>query len=299
MILDNFQNSVRSTSIKSATLSLEDLKKLYEIVNAQNDEAKGLQLEHIAKHEAKANAVYPKEEVEEVKNKILEKYVVGIEIFTSKGQYLRFYNPEDAFDKNKIPDNIDRIIISNTLLFNLQRDLIQPYKIIIDLDFSRTTLLDVSSNPTHETYNPSKIEVWGLKESWTEGVHQKLLEFYSERTNKRYWLHRKNIYDLFLWTLLVPVLFWNLYKIDIWLNEKISGLSSVLITFIYIYIFIVGLLFFNLLFKYLRRTFPPMELKSNLNTKSKIIRVIILTVVSGIGLKILTDVIFSLISFLL
>lgn len=298
MMLDNFQNSVRLTDIKSVTLSLEDLRKLFEIVHTQNEEAKEHQLDYIKKYESRAVAAFPKEDVEDVKNKILEKYVVGVEIFTTKGQYFRYYNPEDAFDKNRIPDNINRIVISNTLVFNLQRELIQPYKIIVDLDFSRTTLLDLSSNPSHETYNPSKIEVWGLKESWTDGVHEKLLEYFKERANKRYWLHRKNIYDLFLWALLIPIVFWNLYRIDVWLNEKIARLSSVLITLTYIYIFIVGLLFFNLLFKYLRHSFPPMELKSNLNTKGKIVRGIILAVVSGIGIKILVDIIIGLVSLL-
>ena len=297
-MFDNFQNIVRSTNIKSLTLSIEDLGKLFELIKKLNEEAKEHQVESIIKMGMASVPVYPYEVVEDAKKVMLEKYVVGVEIYTTKGQYFRYYNPEEAFDKNKLPDNINRIVISNTLVFNLQRELIQPYRIIVDLNFSRTTLLDFLSNPSYETFNPSKIEVWGLNESWTYGAHEKLSEYIKIRSNKRYWIHSRNIYDLFIWALIVPIVFRILYKIDLWLNVKIIHISSVLFTFIYIYLFIVGLLIFNLSFKYLRRSFPPMELKSNLNTKGKIASSLILLFVSSVGIKMLYDIIRYLVSYL-
>lgn len=298
-MIDSFQNSLRLSNIKCATLSLDDLHKLFEIIKKHNEESKKHQIDYVDETRRKADRVFPDEEVVKIKNDLVDKYVVGVEIYTKKGQYSRTFNPDEAFDKNKIPDDVVKIIIANTFLFNNQQGLIQPYKIIVELDFNKTTLLDFASNPSYETYNSSKIEIWGLLESWVDGVHDKILNFFKERKNNRQWLHRKNIYDLFLWVLIVPIIFWNMVKIDYWLKSKVINLSSVITVFIYIYIFIVTLLIFNLLFKYLRHSFPPMELKSNLNTKGKMIRFIILAVASGIGIKYLIDITISIISLLL
>lgn len=174
----------------------------------------------------------------------------------------------------------------------------QPYKIIVDLDFGRTTLIDLVTNPSHETYNPSKVEIWGLSEIWVEGVYNKLLKFLKERENKRYWLHRKNIYDLFVWFIVVPILFWNLYKLDSWLQQKLEDLSSVLMVFVFIYTFLLGLILFNLFFKYLRRSFPPMELTSNIHSKGKFIRTIIIMVASALGINYLVQIVNGIISLL-
>lgn len=298
-MIDSFQNSLRLSNIKCATLGLDDLRKLFEIIKTHNEESKKFQSDFIDENRKKADRTFTDEEVLQFKNDLINKYVVGVEIYTKKGHYSRTFNPDEAFDKNKIADDVNKIIISNTPLFNIQKELIQPYKIIVELDFSKTTLLDLASNPSYETYNSSKVEIWGLAESWVDGVHDKILDFFKERKNNRQWLHRKNIYDLFLWVLIVPIIFWNMIKIDYWLKSKVINLSSVITVFIYIYIFIITLLIFNLLFKYLRHSFPPMELKSNLNTKGKMIRFIILAVASGIGIKYLIDITIGIISLLL
>ena len=299
MLLESFKNSVRTSQINCSTLNLDDLRKLFEIVKNQNEESKKYQLDYIDDVHLKLPDSHSQEEINEVKKVVNDKYIVGIEIFSTKGHYFRTFNPDEAFDKNKIPDDVTKIIISNTIVFNLDKQLVQPYKIIVDLDFYRTTLLDLISNPSHETYNPSKVEIWGLSETWVDGVHNKLLKFLKERENKRYWLHRKNIYDIFIWLIVIPIIFWNLYKIDYWLQQKFSQLSSVLTVFSYIYTFIFGLILFNLFFKYMRRSFPPMELKSNLHSKGKIIRTTIITVASAIGIKYLIEITDGLISLLL
>lgn len=298
-MVDSFQNSLRLSNIKCATLDLDDLSKLFEIIKNHNEESKKHQLEFIDENRQKADRTFTDEEVGQFKNNLINKYVVGAEIYTKKGQYSRSFNPDDAFDKKKIPDDVIKLIISNTFLFNIQKEFIQPYKIIVELDFGRTTLLDLASNPSYETYNSSKVEIWGLVESWVDGVHDKIIAYFKERENNRQWLHRKNIYDIFLWLLIIPIIFWNMIKIDYWLKSKILETSSVISVFIYIYIFIITLLVFNLIFKYLRHSFPPLELKSNLNAKGKYIRFIMLTVASGIGVKYLIDIVIGIISFLL
>jgi hypothetical protein len=222
MLLESFKNAVRISQINCATLSLDDLRKLFEIVKNQNEESKKYQLDYIDEFHSKLPTAHSQEAINEVKKAVLDKYIVGVEIFSGKGHYFRTFNPDEAFDKNKIPDDVTRIIISNTIVFNLDKQIIQPYKIIIDLDFSRTTLLSLGSNPSHETYNPSKIEIWGFAETWVDGVYNKLLEFLKERRNRRFWLHRKNIYDVFLWFIVVPIIFWNIYKIDFWLQKKFA-----------------------------------------------------------------------------
>jgi hypothetical protein len=291
MLQESFKNTARISQINCCTLSLDDFRKLFEIVKEQNEESKRYQLEYIDEFHSKLPDAHPQEEIDKVKKAVIDKYQVGVEIFSTKGQYYRTFNPDEAFDKTKISDDVTRIILSNTILFNLDKQLIQPYKIVVDLDFGRATLIDLVANPSHETYNPSKVEIWGLSEIWAEGVNNKILKFIKERENKRYWLHRKNIYDVFVWFIVVPILFWNLYKLDSWLQQKFKYLSSVLTVFGYIYTFLFGLILFNLFFKYLRRSFPPMELTSNIHSKGKFIRTIIIMAASALGINYLVQIV--------
>jgi len=298
-MLDSVKTNLRQSKIKSATLDIDDLIKSFEIVKSINEEALKLHLDYIDEFNSKSEIIPAEKEIKILKEKISEKYVVGVEIQTQKGRYIQTFDPDEAFDKKKIPDDVIHITISNTILFGNQNEILQLYQIKIDLDFTKPALIDFTKGPSYETSNQSVIGVWGLLESWVDGVHDYINKYFEARQNKRAWIHKKNMYDLIIWSLIIPIIFWNMYKIDIWITPKIEGMSSVFTTFLFIYLFIIGLLIFNLIFRYLRYAFPPVELKSNIHSKSKVIPKIITLVIIGYGIDIFRQIISWILDLLL
>ena len=121
MILQSFKLNSKSIKIKTISLTLDDLLKLFEIVKDWNEDAKKLQTQSVYEEWEQNKDAFKEEEVKAFNEKLLEKYVVGIEIIDSKGEFFRTYNPNEAFDKKKFPDNVISIRIVNTILFDAQR----------------------------------------------------------------------------------------------------------------------------------------------------------------------------------
>ena len=223
---------------------------MFSIVQELNEESKSHQTQYTNDLWEKEKDRFSEEEVKKFNESFIEKYVVGVEIWDSKGQYIRSFEPSEIFDKIKFPENVQRIRITNTMLFESQNQLIQPYRILVEYDFGSSKFFDLTSNPDHETFNSSKYEVWGIKESWTDGAYDKIDSFIKKRENNRSWIHRKNIYGFLLWLLIVPIILWNLQKVDLYLSSKISHVSQVYYIVIFLYLFFIGLIIFNFLFKY-------------------------------------------------
>jgi len=114
-----------------------------------------------------------------------------------------------------LPDGIKRIRISNLYKFLNQQNLYQFFKITITLDFTKTTLLDFLSNPSQATYNQSYIEIGGLEQDWVTYSFKSIKDFIENRKNNKAWIHKRNVYDVFIWFIIIPLIFWNLQKVEI------------------------------------------------------------------------------------
>lgn len=298
-MLQSFKLNTKSKKIKTISLTLDDLQKLFEIIKDWNEEAKNLQTQSIYETWEQNKTAFKEEEVKATNERFLEKYVVGVEIITSNGEFSRSFNPDEAFDKKRFPDNVISIRIANTFLFDAQREMIQSYRILAEFDFRKPVIMDLTSNNSFETSNNSYIEVLGLKSGWTEGAFSKLEEFVEQRTNNRKWLHRKNVYGLSIWLVLTPIVLWNIYKIENWLYIKLPNISNVLLVIIYLYIFFIALLIFAIIFRFLRNLFPPIEILENQKNKKRIIRNTVTGVLSLIVIEQIAELLIGLIGLLL
>lgn len=299
MILQSFKLNARSKKIKTISLSLDDLEKLFEIIKEWNEEAKKLQTQSIFEEYEKDKDKYKEEDVKSLNERLLNLYTVAIEIIDSKGEFFRSYEPTEAFDKKKFPDNVISVRITNTILFDAQRELTQSYRITATFDFRKPTVFDLTSNNSFETANDSIIEVFGVKSGWTEGAFSKLEEFVNKRKNNRKWLHRRNIYGLFLWLCFAPIVLWNFYRVEGWIFSKSPDLSNVLLVIIYLYLFFIALLLLAIIFRFLRNLFPPIEIIEYQDNTKKFLRNIITSLLSLIVLEQLAELFYSLISLLL
>jgi hypothetical protein len=297
MIPESFKFNTRSKKIKTISLTLEDFQKLFEIVREWNEEAKKLQTQSIYENWERNKELYKEEDVVSTNEKFLEKYVVGVEILTEDGEYFRSFNPDEAFDKKKFPDNVILVRIANSFLFDAQNALIQSYRILTEIDFRRPIIMDLTSNNSFETSNNSFVEVLGINIGWTEGAFKKLEYFLNQRSNKRTWLHRKNVYGLFIWLCFAPIVLWNINKIEKWIYIKIPNISNVLLVIIYLYVFFIALLTFAIIFRFLRNLFPPIEIVEN-PTNKKITRRIVTSVLSFIVIEQIGELLIGLLKLL-
>ena len=289
----------QTSPITSLHIDLTSLKKLVDLVKEINLKAKKLEEDNIRINSKDPRFNIPDSEVEKYVSNVLENYIVSIEITEFNGNYSVWYDSDLILKEEKFPDGVRSIRISNVYKFLNQQNLYQFFKITINLDFTKTTLLDFFSNPSQATYNQSYIEIGGLDQDWVTSSFASIKDFVENRKNNKSWIHKRNVYDVFLWFIIIPLIFWNLQKVEIWLdhiNPQISGSFTV---FILIYAFLIGLIIFSFIFKYARWLYPPVELFSRIKNAIKLQRLILFLIAAGILVKLVVDIVFEVIPFLL
>jgi|WetSurMetagenome_2_1015567.scaffolds.fasta_scaffold14486_5 hypothetical protein len=284
--------------ISSLKLDLISLKKLVELVTEINLKAKKLEEENIRINSKDPGGNIPKEEVENYVKKILENYLVAIEITEFNGNYSVWYNQDQIFKEEKFPDNIRAIRISNTNRFINRNDLFQFFRITINLDFSKSMLLNFMSNPSLATSNQSFIEIGGLDTDWVNSSLKAINDYLANRKNNKSWIHKSNVYDLFLWFIIIPLVFWNLQKVETLLDNFQKQISGSFKVFVLLYSFLIGLFVFNFIFKYARWLYPPIELSSQIGNSKKIQRLFLFLIISAIIVRLIIDLFFGIIPIL-
>jgi hypothetical protein len=130
---------------------------------------------------------------------------------------------------------------------------------MIEFDFDNTDIFDLTKNASSKTENMSAIIISGNNNSWVEGTYENLINLLKNSKHSRSWIHQRNIYDLFLWLVVMPLNFWNLITIENNFKIILNSFSSILRVGIYIYAFIIFTLLYRFLFNYFRWVFPYME----------------------------------------
>ena len=204
-MMDLIKANFQAVPIISLHLDLTSLKGLVEFVNEINVKAKKLEEDNIRENSGDLRLNVPHDEIENYVGKVLDNYLVSIEITEFNGNYSVWYDPELILKEEKFPDNIRTIRISNAHKFLNRQDLYQFFKITINLDFSKTTLLDFLSNPSHATYNQSYIEIGGLDKDWVNSSLKIIKDYIENRKNSKSWIHKRNVYDIFIWFFILPL----------------------------------------------------------------------------------------------
>lgn len=290
--------NVQAIPITSLYIDLTSLKRAVDLVKEINIKAKKLEEDNIRVNAKDPRFNMPIEEVENYVENVLDNYMVSIEITEFNGNYNVWYDSDLILKEDKLPDNIKTIRISNVYKFLNQQNLYQFFKVIINLDFSKTTLLDFLSNPSQATYNQSYIEIGGLDPDWVNSSIASIKDLVENRKNNKSWIHKRNVYDVFLWFFIIPLIFWNLQKVEFWLDHLKLQFPGSFRLFILIYAFFMGLIIFSFIFKYARWLYPPVELIPKIKNSINFQRFILFLITTGLFVKLVADIIFDFIPFL-
>lgn len=278
-----FKSNIKQRKIPSCVLSIDDLRKLFEILENKASEAAKIEADNL---QLQPPNITP-ENIENLKTYIKDIIKLNVHIFGNKGEFIAAQH-KHIFDDGNIPEDIQKIIFNNSFLFNSIMKKMPANYFEVLVDFSKIQLLDFSTSPDRPTLNNSNITVTGNNETWVTGVYQKIVDFFEDKKVKRNWLHSKNIYLLFLYGLIFPLAFRSLFRIDTYLQPLMSNVSKIFITAFYIYIFILSLFIYRFLFNYARWVFTPIEFKSK-DSRIRNHRRILTTVLGTLGLAFLYD----------
>lgn len=243
----------RSKKLQSSKIDISDLKKLArEIIELNNVVSKN-SIEKLDRNAFKSGEDYDK-----YKQSIEENYKISIFISGSRGEAL-LGQDETIFDKENIPDIITFVNINNSTSFENAFGRKPDNFLSIDFDFGKPKIFDYTVNPSRETINESKIEIYGANRTWAQGAFERILNILHDRQTKRAWFHKNNIYDFIIWFFIVPLIFVNFALFESSMGIRIQDTSIIIKVSFYVYAFFIQLFLFRLLFNYARWLWPYLE----------------------------------------
>lgn len=261
--------------IPNSTLDLFFFKKLYSVLKVSTEESANQDIAKLVQSPDKTQ-----EEFEGLKTYAKSLYKVVIHIYGSRGEYI-FTENSNMFNDPSLPDKINRVIFENSTRFKTftQREPVNQFRIVFD--FTTPPIFDFNISPSLATPINSSIDIVGENAMWVSGTYKKIVELLENRKNKQGWLHRNNVWDLFLWIGIMPIIFRILFLLQKASPASMSNLSGVLKGAIYVYVFFFLLNLFRIVFSYARWVFPYLELNTPLR-KTNLHRLLLGTIVVSI-----------------
>jgi len=266
------KGSKKDVKPPSCIIDLVYLRRLYSSLKELNNDAIRLQNENMIKRPDQSE-----NEFQEIKKEMEHSIKLSLGIYDFKGESI-ISQDDSILNDTAIPDSIEKVIIDNFSVYQVKYNEYPQNTFRIEFDFSKPDIFNFNIIPSWETMNTSRIIVNGLNQGWVDATFERVNNSLQERKMRRSWLHGKNSYNLLLWGCVIPLVFFNIYKLDIWAKPLFLNVSNVLQIALFSYAFILQLLIFLLIFKYIRWLFPYMEYKSSLKNKHIRHRIIIFTI---------------------
>lgn len=278
------------TRIPSSILDLNFFKKLYAHLLEINSEGAQHEINNYKRPEGQTD-----EDFEKSKKETKDLYKVIITISGSKGEFI-LSQSDSIFDDKKLPYQITNIQLNNAALFNFHYNINPQNMFTLNFYFKKPKIFDFSNRPSNATLNDSKVDISGQSETWVNGAYEKILSLIRERSTKRNWIHARNIYDIFLLFIFIPLIFLNLYRIEKSFANFFTELSPVLTVGVYVFLFFIFLWIFLVLFNYLRWLFPYIEFRSTLKRGSIVHRVFFGGIILSLAYTYIKDLLVKLFS---
>jgi len=278
LLLNSESKLIRSLSIEKG-----DLLRLCNLLREINDAAGKIEIESFAQMDLSD------EEYKERKRILQESFELRITVVGSDGQEL-FGTISEVFNSPNFPDQFTSIFISSDTVFSV-RYKFQPRNYFhILFDFSKPPVLDMSFLPSVATPNTSSITVRGYNSIWVNGVFHEVNSFINKHPSKFNLIHKNSIYDFSLFIFGFPFGFWIVYRLSGVLNKIFAGISVIVQSASYVYVFLISLFIWRIIFHYARWIWPLVEYQ-NQKSKSAKHRNILIVICLGITAAVIYDII--------
>lgn len=190
-----------------------------------------------------------------------------------------------------LPDEVTTIKFDSGYHFH-QAVNVDPFnKIELTLSFHIQNLLDFS-NPSGRLTTPiSFYNIVGNNETWVNGVYESVKSFFKTKELKRNLIHGKYIYDLLLWLIVLPSIFWTLYRASNILQSHAIFIPTPLNVSLYVYFTFALLIIFRLLFNYLRWLYPLIEFTDSRVKRSRFHKAVLFAIITGLLGSLIVDLV--------
>ena len=243
----------RQFPVPSCLLGVNDLDRLFKILQAKASEAADVQVAGLR--------VQPGQTVEqfnEAQSTLRSLLNLVVRVQGSNGEWTAA-NTNEPLREESLPISIASIQYDSSFLFRGRFNNTYPQNsFMVTLDFTRTDVLDLTNTVVASTLNQSAVVVSGANVTWVNAVTQELRAFFQERATKRGLLYSRYTYDVLVLLIGIPVSFNVVYHFDRFLRPVLK-LPDALFVALYVYLVLVALLVFRLLFNYAKWILPKVE----------------------------------------
>jgi hypothetical protein len=202
-------------------------------------------------------------------------------------------------DEYSFPEDLKSIFVSNAAY--AQRAIrVTPLNVVeAFIGFDKPSLkIDVQSMPSNPSSNRSVINVSGRDEDWVISTTDRIQNFLRKKEAFRPAIHGSGTFDYFVYLIFLPILLWLFYNRGEEVAKWLEGKSVFLNVILGIYALLLSLLVAQFVFKYIRWLFPPMEYYKKSRVGWYVHRSIAATVMSGLMLGAVRDLIKGLVLWL-
>jgi len=254
-----------SMTIRSCSLSRDDLRKLIDKLQEYSKSASEIELSHFKDNIDNQN---PPDNFDTMLKNLKEAFDLRLTVTGTEGQELFGTIPE-VFENNNFPDQVLGVFIDSTLAHKANYNYFPRNHFQLFLDFSKSRLIDFSITPSQPTPNNSNFKASGLDSTWTNGIFNEVRNLLIKRSSSFFWIHKQYIYDIILWLVGYPMGFWACYKLSRYIKSVFGEISIFLQSAAYVYIFLLALSLVHFLFRYSRWIWPVVEYKTQYDKASK------------------------------
>jgi hypothetical protein len=247
-----------SKKIYSLSIDRDDLHLLCDKLQERSNAAAELEVQNFKKGDQSD------EEYEKNTKLIREAFILFITISGDKGEELSG-SIDEIFNSSNFPAIVKKFYVNSEAKLRAFYNIYPRNSLELTLDFDKPKIFDLSLMPSKRTPNDSQITVKGYDVTWVNGVYHEISSFFSNKSSKFSFVHKNNIYDIFLWTIGLPFSFWTCFKLSS-ITNKINILDSVFLkNALYVYVFFASLFLLRIIFHYMRWVSPLVEYRSKTN----------------------------------
>lgn len=276
--------NTRYSKVESCSMSLDDFKSLFLLLKDKVEEALDFEIS-----KSQYLKQLQKDQLDNVIERIKNLFKLSVHIFGSKGEYL-IGDEEAILDEKTFPHKIDRIIFDSSYYFKQTTNQEPMNKVVVQFDFKKQKIFNFSNPITEPATNESSITVSGLDDTWVNGVYAKMSLFLKERKKNRDLLHKKHVYDIFLYFIFYPIEFWCIYRVVNLLKVKVDIIFLIALC---LYTFILLIYILRIIFNYIRWIFPLIEFMPKSGTKMGKHRLTLSVIALGIISSLIVDIVKS------
>lgn len=256
--------------LSSKTLSMDDIKKIYDRLMEKVSEDADREIKETVKHPGQTEEEFQEfQEFLAVARKQAFRITITITGGNKPDEISIFGDDKTLFDNIDLPEPIRSISMNNITAYSVFTGRDPQNSFDLSFDFEEMELIDNSNPVSSPTPNNSCLHINGRNSSWNAVVEKSVMEILENRSNRRSILHKAHIFDVGLWVFFIPFAIYLCANAQPFINKYISQPDSFISASIYIYIFFMSLWGWRIMFGYARWAFPVIELEENSKQISK------------------------------